>query len=177
MNKWSKLDHPWWLTIQSLWGMGQLWKIITSWMIQWESKWKKLRMNIQQGWRHHADLPLPGVQNSHPTLSKMWQPQQGSWRTDTCREYVQHLLQTKYNCPPGLLLIYLVWLSITWVVAEKGKGYKWLVWQNEYLKTKKKMFFKNGVDIPCLPTSHTNNRARVNHAHDENSNNNDNRVI
>ena len=112
LNKWSKLDHPWWLTMQSLWGMGQLRKIITSWKIQWESneerykvdegwasfekslhcQWsngnlmKKLRMNIQQGWRHHADLPLPGVQNSHPTLSKMWQPQQGSWRTDTWRE-------------------------------------------------------------------------------------------
>ena len=54
-------------------------------------------MNIQQGWRHHADLPLPGVQNSHPTLSKRWHPQQGSWRTDTWREYVQHLLHTKYN--------------------------------------------------------------------------------
>ena len=81
-------------------------------------------MNIQQGWRHHADLPLPGVQNSHPALSKMWQPQQGSWRTDTCREYVQQLLQTKYNCAPGLFLQYLVCLSITWVVAEKGKGCK-----------------------------------------------------
>ena len=37
MNKCNKLDHPWWLTMQSLWGMGQLWKIITRWMIQWES--------------------------------------------------------------------------------------------------------------------------------------------
>ena len=37
LNKWSKLDHPWWLTIQSLWGMGQLLKIMTRWMIQWES--------------------------------------------------------------------------------------------------------------------------------------------
>ena len=83
-------------------------------------------------------------QNSHPTLSKIWQPQQGSWRTDTCREYVQQLLQTKYNCPPGLLLLYLVWLSISWVTAEKGKGYKWLVWQNEYLKTKKNVFQKRG---------------------------------
>ena len=42
---------------------------------------------------------------------------------------------------------------------------------------KKKHFFKNGVDIPCLATSHTNNRARVNRSHDESSNSNDNRVI
>ena len=41
----------------------------------------------------------------------------------------------------------------------------------------KKHFFKNGVDIPCLATSHTNNRARVNRSQDESSNNNDNRVI
>ena len=40
LNKWSKLDHPWWLTIQSLWGMGQLWKIMTSCIIQWESNEK-----------------------------------------------------------------------------------------------------------------------------------------
>ena len=39
-----------------------------------ENEW---RLNIQQGWRHHANLPLPGVQNSHPALSKKW------------REYVQ----------------------------------------------------------------------------------------
>ena len=37
--------------------------------------------------------------------------------------------------------------------------------------------FKNGVDSPCLATSHTNNRERLNHAHDENSKSNDNRVI
>ena len=86
LNKWSKLDHPWWFTTQSLWGMGQLWKIITSWMIQWESNWIKWEMNIQQGWRHHADLPLPGVQNSHPMLSNMAQPRQGSWRVDTWRK-------------------------------------------------------------------------------------------
>ena len=65
-------------------------------------------MNIQQGWRHHADLPLPGVQNSHPLLSNKWQPQQGSWRTDTCREYVQQRLQTKYNWLIGKLKVYLV---------------------------------------------------------------------
>ena len=64
--------------------MGQLWKIITLSRIQWESdSMKKIRMNIQQGWRHHADLPLLGVQNSHPVLSNMAQPQQGSWRMDT----------------------------------------------------------------------------------------------
>ena len=37
LNKWSKLEHPWWLTIHSLWGMGQLRKITTSCRIQWES--------------------------------------------------------------------------------------------------------------------------------------------
>ena len=41
----------------------------------------------------------------------------------------------------------------------------------------KKNVFKNGVDIPSLATSHTNNRARVNRSYDESSNNNDNRVI
>ena len=56
-----------------------------------------MKMNIQQGWRHHADLPLPGVQKSQAVLSKIWHPQQGSWRTATCREYVQHFLQMKYN--------------------------------------------------------------------------------
>ena len=42
---------------------------------------------------------------------------------------------------------------------------------------KKIHVFKNGVDNPCLATSHTNNRARVNLARDENSKNNDNKVI
>ena len=43
---------------------------------------------------------------------------------------------------------------------------------------KKKLgFFKNGVDSPSLATSHTNNRDDVNRALDENSKNNDNRVI
>ena len=37
--------------------------------------------------------------------------------------------------------------------------------------------FKDGVDNPCLATTHTNNRARVNLARDENSKNNDNKVI
>ena len=43
-------------------------------------------MNIQQGWRHHADLPLPGVQNSQSMLSIMAQPRQGSWSSDTSRK-------------------------------------------------------------------------------------------
>ena len=38
-------------------------------------------------------------------------------------------------------------------------------------------FFNHGVDSPCLATSHTNNRARVNLARDENSKSNDNKVI
>ena len=42
---------------------------------------------------------------------------------------------------------------------------------------RKKQVFKDGVDNPCLATSHTNNRARVNLARDENSKNNDNKVI
>ena len=42
---------------------------------------------------------------------------------------------------------------------------------------KKKTFFKNGVDIPCLATSHTNNRVCVNRSQNESSNSNDNRVI
>ena len=42
---------------------------------------------------------------------------------------------------------------------------------------KEKHVFKNGVDNPCLATTHTNNTAHVNRAHDESLNNNDNRVI
>ena len=48
--------------------------------------WMKKIMNIQQGWRNHADLPLPGVQNSQPMLSIMAQLWQGSWRVDTWRK-------------------------------------------------------------------------------------------
>ena len=42
--------------------------------------------NIQQGWRHHADLPLPGVQKSQSKLFIMAQPRQGSWRVRTWRK-------------------------------------------------------------------------------------------
>ena len=49
LNKWSKLDHPWWFTTQSLWGMGQLWKIMTSCMIQWESNWIKYEWTSSRG--------------------------------------------------------------------------------------------------------------------------------
>ena len=44
-------------------------------------------------------------------------------------------------------------------------------------KTKKIHVFKNGVDSPCLATSHTNNKERLNRVHYENSKSNDNRVI
>ena len=58
--------------------------MVTLSRFRWESnEKKKIRMNIQQGWRHHADLPLPGVQNSHPMLFMIAQPRQGSWRVDT----------------------------------------------------------------------------------------------
>ena len=40
-----------------------------------------------------------------------------------------------------------------------------------------KNIFKNGVDSPCLATSHTNNKEKLNRIHYENSKNNDNRVI
>ena len=42
---------------------------------------------------------------------------------------------------------------------------------------KTNMRFKNGLDSPYLATSHTNNRVYVNHSHDENLKNNDNKVI
>ena len=42
---------------------------------------------------------------------------------------------------------------------------------------KKNRFFKNGVDSPCLASTHTNNRGSVNLARDENSKSNDNKVI
>ena len=44
-------------------------------------------------------------------------------------------------------------------------------------ENEKNHVFKNGVDIPCLATSHTNNRERLNRVHYENSKSNDNRVI
>lgn len=67
------------------------------------------------------------------------------------------------------------WLSGKWLkkAREINSSYnKTSIW-NE----KKNRFFKNGVDNPCLATSHTNNTAHVNCAHNESLNNNDNRVI
>ena len=62
---------------------------------------------------------------------------------------------------------------------------KWLKKEREinssYDKTsiwnEKNRLFKNGVDNPCLATSHTNNTVHVNLARDENSKSNDNKVI
>jgi len=181
----------------SLPGMGQLRKIMTRSRIQWVSiEWKLKKKNIQQGWCHHADLPLPGVpysqprlsqnsqppqssqrldtwrwwiqqslhsknncpvrvgpantlwlktwrvsekrdgsHNSQPILSKKAQPLQGSSRVDTCLMWIQQLLQTKYNFPVRLLHR-ITWASITWAMAEKGKGDKLLVPRNENLKNK-----------------------------------------
>ena len=82
--------------------------------------------------------------------------------------------------------------SIT--VSSDNCGYIWYDWwlsgkwlkkardiNSSYDKTsiwnEKNRFFKNGVDNPCLATTHTNNTAHVNRAHDESLNNNDNRVI
>ena len=103
-SKWSRIQWHSNKKINVLvWTNGVNWTILDDWRykvyegwasfeksshLEWSNgnliQWKK--MNIQQGWRHHADLPLPGVQNSHPVLSNMVQPQQGSWRTDTWRE-------------------------------------------------------------------------------------------
>ena len=44
-------------------------------------------------------------------------------------------------------------------------------------ETKNNRMFKNGVDNPSLASTHTNDRENVNRALDENSKNNDNRVI
>ena len=49
--------------------------------------------------------------------------------------------------------------------------------KRESEKGKKKTCFKDGVGTPCLATSRTNNRTRVNRWQDESSNNNDNKVI
>ena len=66
------------------------------------------------------------------------------------------------------------WLSGKWL--KKGREIN-----SSYDKTsiwkENNMFFKNRVDIPCLATSHTNNRVYVNRSHDESLKNNDNRVI
>ena len=62
-----------------------------------------------------------------------------------------------------------------------GSGWKrqgiYIARMTKRVSETEKHVFKNGVDIPCLATSHTNNRARVNRAHDESSKSNDNRVI
>ena len=92
-SKWSRIQ---WHSNEKInvlvWTNGVSWTILDDWRHKVYEGWasfgkslhlvwsngnlmKKLRMNIQQGWRHHADLPLPGVQNSHPSLSNIWQPQ------------------------------------------------------------------------------------------------------
>ena len=101
--------------------------------------------------------PWPGVHNSQPIFSKNSHPLQGSQRVDTGRKWIQQFLHTKYNWPVRFLLVNTLF-SITWVVAEKGKGDKSLVPRNENLK--KKSFFKSGMGIPNLVTSHTNNISR-----------------
>ena len=55
---------------------------------------------------------------------------------DTWRKWIQQFLHTKYNFPVRFLLVNTLF-SITWVVAEKGKGDKSLVPRNENLKKKK----------------------------------------
>ena len=66
------------------------------------------------------------------------------------------------------------WLSGKWL--KKGREINSSYNETSIWK-ENNMFFKNGVDIPCLATSHTNNRVYVNHSHDENLKNNDNKVI
>ena len=132
-------------------------------------------MIIQQGWRHHVARPLPGVHNSQPILSKNSHPLQGSQRVDTWRKWIQQFLQTKYNWPVWFLLLNTLF-SITWVVAEKGKGDKSLVPRNENLK-KKKCFFKSGMGIPNLVTCRTNNKKSLHAWHSEGSNNIAGRLI
>ena len=136
--------------------------------------WIKKKKIIERGWRHHLDPPpphpLPGVHNSQPILSKNSHPLQGSRRVDTWRKWIQQFLHTKYNWPVRFLLVNTLF-SITWVVAEKGKGDKSLVPRNENLKK------KSGMGIPNLVTSHTDNKVCSNTGHCESSNNNDNRVI
>ena len=134
-QKSSNNDHSW---LKLKWAI-----------VQWETRekinvlvWKDVKkMIIQPGWRHHADLPLPGVHNSQPVLSKNSHPLQGSQRVDTWRKWIQQFLQTKYNWPVRFLLVNTLF-SITWVVAEKGKGDKSLVPRNENLK--KKVFLRAG---------------------------------
>ena len=111
--------------------------------IQWVTGKKNWRLGLKRcknyhpaGWRHHADLPLPEVHNSQPILSKNSHPLQGSQRVDTWRTWIQQVLQSKYNWPVRFLLVNTLF-SITWVVAEKGKGDKPLVPRNANLKKKK----------------------------------------
>ena len=62
-----------------------------------------------------------------------------------------------------------------------GSGWKrqgiYIARMTKRVSETEKHVFKNGVDSPCLATSHTNNTAHVNRAHDESLKNNDNRVI
>ena len=61
----NNLVHPWWLTIVSLPGMGQPWKIITLSSIQWVSiEWKNIFWvwkDDQEGVAPPCNLPLLGV--------------------------------------------------------------------------------------------------------------------
>ena len=86
-------------------------------------------------------------------------------------DYTQSITVSSDNCGH---IWYDWWLSWKWL--KKGREIN-----SSYDKTsiwkENNRFFKNGVDIPCLATSHTNNRENVNRAHDESLKNNDNRVI
>ena len=81
LKRCNSLHHPWWLTIVSLPGMGQPWKIMTLSSIQWLSIEQKryifgCEKTNKKGWRHHATSPflVYKISNSKPILLKNSQP-------------------------------------------------------------------------------------------------------
>ena len=146
----NKLVHPWWLTIVSLPGMGQPWKIITLSSIQWVSIEQKnillgVKKTTQKGVAPPHRPPPSGCYKiwkpkSYPTLSKSSQPPQGSQSVDTWRTCAQQIWHTKYNWPVSFGRLNTLFL-ITWWVPEKGKGGKSLVPRNDNLKGGKKWKF------------------------------------
>ena len=54
--------------MQSLWGMGQLWKIMTSWIIQWESN--EERYKVDEGWAN-LEKSLHGQWSNDSLIKKI----------------------------------------------------------------------------------------------------------
>ena len=158
--------------------MGQPRKIIAWSMIQWHSN-EKINVLVWTSSRGGATMqtspcrvfriPIPRfLRYGNPNRVHGGRPRAVNTSNIDC---TQSITVSSDNCG---YIWYDWWLSGKWL--KKGREIN-----SSYDKTsiwkENNMFFKNGVDIPCLATSHTNNRVYVNRAHAESSKNNDNRVI